>query len=394
VASPPRSCGVAGHVPLAAGRARRRAEEAELALAEADRLADDHARAHAHTARALVAASDGDRHANQAHYQQALVAAQRAGDRLQEARIRTNFGSHHLEDGRYREAQLETDRAIDLASELGFDPILGVAWCNRAELALRTGAIDRAILDATTAREVFARIGSRNESYAEHLLGDARREQGELVLARMAYERAIRLAEPAGDHQGLVPAYIGLAKTLAATDPDRAAEVAARALELDEGMARPEALLAGPGWRWPGTTGGCPRARDRGADRRGGARGPAVDGRGDDLPRGRRGGPGGGLRSALVHWREVDAPLSTARVELGLARRSDRPDERARVAALEQQLLAWGCPPDGGPTPTGPSPRRRTVPGWWSGCSAGSSSNATANPSPARRGDRARRATC
>jgi DNA-binding SARP family transcriptional activator len=327
-------------------------KEAELALAEADRLADDHARAHAHTARALVAASDGDRHANQAHYQQALVAAQRAGDRLQEARIHTNFGSHHLEDGRYREAQLETDQAIDLASELGFAPILGVAWCNRAELALRTGAIDRAILDATTAREVFARIGSRNESYAEHLLGDARREQGELVLARMAYERAIRLSEPAGDHQGLVPAYIGLAKTLAATDPDRAAEVAARALELDEGMARPEALLA-VAW--------AALARDDAS----GARELATEAltvaevREDRLSMAEAmtclavAGPdqAAGLRSALVHWREVDAPISTARVELGLARRSDRPDERARVAALEQQLLAWGCPPDGGSYP-------------------------------------------
>jgi DNA-binding SARP family transcriptional activator len=58
-----------------------------------------------------------------------------------------------------------------------------------------------------------------------------------------------------------------------------------------------------------------------------------------------------GLREALQRWREVDAPISTARVELGLARRSDRADERARAAALEQRLQGWGCPPDGGAFP-------------------------------------------
>jgi DNA-binding SARP family transcriptional activator/ATP/maltotriose-dependent transcriptional regulator MalT len=326
--------------------------DAEAALAAADRLADDHVRAHAHTARALVAASDGDRHANQAHYQQALAAAQRSGDRLQEARIRTNLGSHHLEDGRYEDAKRETDLAIDLAAVLGFTPILGVAWCNRAEVGLRTGQLDQAIADATTAREVFARIGSRNESYAEHLLGDARREQGELVLARMAYERAIRLASPAGDHQGLVPAYIGLAKTLAATDPDRAREVADRALELDEGMARAEALLAAA---WVAI---AQDDRDRATDLATQAL-EVAEVREDRVSTAEAmtclalvsAQPADGLRRALVHWQQVDAPLSTARVELGLARRSERPEERARVPVLEEQLLVWGCPPDGGAFP-------------------------------------------
>jgi DNA-binding SARP family transcriptional activator/tetratricopeptide (TPR) repeat protein len=326
--------------------------QADHALALAEELADDHAMAHAHTAQALVAASDGDRRANATHYRQALTAAERAGDRLQQARIRTNLGSHHLEDGRYEEAKRETDRAIDLASALGYTPILGVAWCNRAEIGLRTGALDHAIADATTARGLFARIGSRNESYAEHLLGDARREQGELVLARVAYERAIRLVGPAGDHQGLVPAHIGLAKTLASTDPDRAAEVAARALELDGGMERAQALLAGA---WVELArGDHERVRSLATEALEDAEGredpvavaeavtclALVD---DD--------PVAGLRAALRRWREVHAPLSTTRVELGLARRSDRADERAHVASLERRLQAWGCPPDGGAFP-------------------------------------------
>jgi DNA-binding SARP family transcriptional activator/Tfp pilus assembly protein PilF len=327
-------------------------DQADHAMAVAEELSDDRALAHAHTAQALVAASDGDRRGNAAHYRQALTAAERAGDRLQQARIRTNLGSHHLEDGRYDDAKRETDRAIDLASALGYTPILGVAWCNRAEIGLRTGALDHAIADATTARELFARIDSRNESYPEHLLGDARREQGELVLARVAYERAIRLVGPAGDHQGLVPAHIGLAKTLASTDPDRAAEVAARALELDGGMERAQALLAGA---WVELArGDHDRVRSLATEAL-----EDAEKREDPVAVAEAvtclalidGDPVAGLRAALRRWREVDAPLSTTRVELGLARRSDRADERAHVASLERRLQAWGCPPDGGAFP-------------------------------------------
>jgi ATP/maltotriose-dependent transcriptional regulator MalT/DNA-binding SARP family transcriptional activator len=325
---------------------------AASAIRVAEALRDDDALAHAHTVHALLAASDGDRRGNAAHYRQALTAAQRAGDRLQQARILNNLGSHHLEDGRYEEAKGETDRAIDLASALGYVPILGVAWCNRAEIGLRTGALDQAIADATAARELFARIGSRNESYAEHLLGDARRERGELIPARMAYERALRLAGPAGDHQGLVPALIGLSKILASTDPDRAAEVAARAVALDNGLARADALLA------------CAWVELARNDHER-ARRLATEAREDAETREATVAvaeavtllallapdPTPGLREALERWREVDAPLAATRVELGLARRSDRPEERARAAGLEQRLQSWGCPPDGGAFP-------------------------------------------
>jgi DNA-binding SARP family transcriptional activator/tetratricopeptide (TPR) repeat protein len=322
---------------------------ADRALAAAERLGDDRARAHAHTAHALLAASDGDRRANEANYRQALAAAERASDRLQLARILTNLGSHYLEDGRYADATRETNRAIDLASAIGYTPILGVAWCNRAEIALRTGAVDQAVADATSARELFARLRSRTESYAEHLLGDARREQGELVLARIAYERAIRLAEPAGDHQGLVPAHIGLAKTLLSTDPDVAAEIATRALDLDTGMARPAALLANA---WVALV-----RNERGVARALASDALEVAERREDRARAAEAvtclalvedDPTPLLREAAQRWAQVDAPISRTRVELGLARRSDRPEERARVPALERRLAAWGCPPDRG----------------------------------------------
>jgi hypothetical protein len=63
----------------------------------------------AHSALALHAMLAGDRRANAWHWHRALEAAQRAGDVLQEIRIRTNLGSHLLEECQYEAA------AVDIA---------------------------------------------------------------------------------------------------------------------------------------------------------------------------------------------------------------------------------------------------------------------------------------
>jgi ATP/maltotriose-dependent transcriptional regulator MalT/DNA-binding SARP family transcriptional activator len=308
----------------------------------------DRALALAHTAAAMVAATEGDRRANETHYAHALAAARRAGDELQQARILTNQGSRHLESGAYDVALHATDEAIDLAEAQGFAMIVGVARCNRAEILLRTGRLDEAAADAEAARGTFARIGSSLESYAHHLLGDIRREQGDLTLARVAYERALRLSGPAGDRQGQVPALLGLARTLVGTDPDAAAEAAGRALALDDGMATVSAQLA---CAWIALAAG---ENDRAADGASAALDLAVT-------REDRAGvaeartllavldddPVPALREAARLWWEVGARLSATRAELGVARRL--PGSRGEVTALERRLAAWGCSPDGGP---------------------------------------------
>ena len=322
---------------------------AAIAMDHATRRRDDGALALAHTAAALIAASDGDRHANEAHYRQALHAAERAGDRLQQARIRTNWGSHHLEEGDYLEARQQTEMAIDLAERTGFAMIAGIAHCNRAEILVATGELDHAIADAELGREILATIGARTEAYAHHLLGSARTERGELALAQQAYERALRIATPAGDRQALVPAYLGLAAVLAGSDLDAAEQAAATALELDGGMLRPAAHLA---VAWVAAARGdrdtCREhavlAREE-ATSRDSAVGVAeaatclalLD---DD--------PVPALRDARLLWEQLDTPLWTTRIDLAIARRSSDPDERGRVEWLERRLASWGCPPDRG----------------------------------------------
>jgi ATP/maltotriose-dependent transcriptional regulator MalT/DNA-binding SARP family transcriptional activator len=329
------------------GEVEQAAADADRAYVIASRHADDAALAGAHTALALVAASDGDRRGNLDHYRQALTAARQADDRLQEARILTNLGSHHLEEGRYEDALEVTGRAIDLAEQQGFATLIGVARCNRAEALLSTGAVDEAIADAERAREVFARIGSRTEGYAHHILGAARAERGELALARRAYLRAIELGRDSGDHQSLVPAHLGLAWLLTGTDPDAAAEAIEAAQALDSGMAAPEVAAADA---WVALSRGdretaatlARKARELAAAR-------------DDQPTVARAltcealthpDPLPGLRDALELWQELGAELWSARVELGISHRSSDPLQRARTPELERTVERLGCPPE------------------------------------------------
>ncbi len=318
---------------------------ADRAMDIATRHNDDRALAYAHTAAALVAASDGDRRANLSHYRQGLAAASRGGDQLQQARILTNLGSHHLEEGRYADALEVTGQAIDLAEAQGFATLIGVARCNRSDALLSTGATDEAIADAERAREVFARIGARTEAYAHHVLAAARAERGELALARQAYEQALRLGAPGGDRQALVPAHLGLSWVLTGSDDDAAAAAIDRARELDDGMAAAE-VAGADAW--------VHLARGETAE----AAELAQMAAGLATSRGNRAAtasavtcraltvtdPRPPLSDALALWQELDAPLWITRLELALERRGPGGGDRARVRELERELAALGCP--------------------------------------------------
>ena len=310
---------------------------------------DDRSFALAHTVAALLAASDGDRRANEAHHRTALAAAQRAGDVMQQVRIHVNRGSHHLEHGQYERALAETDRAIDLGEHIGFVPPLAVGHCNRSEILLRTGALDQANHDAQTALTLFEQIGSRNVSYALRLVGDVRRERGDLVLARQAYERAIALAGSDGDRQGLVPALLGLARTLCGDDPEAARAHAEEAERLADSLyAATVRVVVG----WIALAAGD-RAEAAQAAKQ--ARAEArvrldehVEVEATTLLALLSDDPVTALDEAARLWHNLDDPLWSARTQLGVANRSTDPRIRARVGELERTLGQMGCPVRGG----------------------------------------------
>ena len=223
---------------------RQLADEAfELARASQD----NRALAAAHTALAMLAALDGDRRGNDAHYLLALHAAEEAGDVLQIVRIRTNRASHFIEEGAYEEGLRELDLAIRLAEMTSFTSFLDLSLLNRGQARFHLGQLDEALADFEASRARCEQIGSDAVSYALGGIGDVYRERGNLAQARAAYEEAVKIAEACGDVQGAVPALANLATVVAGEDPDHATALAERAIGYGPGLGYVRALLAG-GW--------------------------------------------------------------------------------------------------------------------------------------------------
>jgi DNA-binding SARP family transcriptional activator len=208
---------------------------------------DLQALAAAHTVLAMLAAIDGDRSANDAHYLRALDYAEQAQDVLQLIRIHANRGSHHLEEGAYEEAIGELEPAVRLADLAGFASFKALALTNRGEARRRLGRLEEAVADLEQARDLYQRLGSRMVAYPLRNLGEVYRERGDTALARAAFDEAIGQAEAAGDFQGLAPSLAGLARLLAVDEPEEAGRLAERAQGLGYGMAEVQALLAA-GW--------------------------------------------------------------------------------------------------------------------------------------------------
>ncbi len=299
-----------------------RAKAAE-ALDAAVASGDDQALAAAHTIAAMVAALDGDRRANDAHYLRALDHAARSGDVLQTIRIRANRGSRLVEEGYYDEAIDELTAAIALAEVAGFAAFHALALSNRGEALRRLGRLEESITDLEAARELYQRLESRMVSYPLGHLGDVHAERGAFAVARASFEEAIAVAEAGGDVQGLRPSLAGLAELLARDDPDRAASLAERAVDFGPGMGLVRALLA---------RGVVAVARGATIDARGAAHAAAAEARArrdraglaealelDAASAPEPAAEAAALGEALLVWRDLRCPLPAARVELRLA---------------------------------------------------------------------------
>ena len=252
-------------------------ELATRALAAANACGERRALAAAHTVMAMLAALDGDRRANDAHYLLALRAAEEAPDVLQVVRIRTNRGSHFMEEGSYAEALQELDVAVRLAELPSFASFLALSLSNRGETKMRMGRIDEALADLEASRVRYRQIDSDMVAYPLTLIGEIYSERGNLVQARALLEEAVAITEAAGDVQGAVPALACLATVVAGEDPDRAGALADRAISYGTGMAYVIALLAA-GWV-AASAGDSARGRALAGAGRVGQRGRATTGR-------------------------------------------------------------------------------------------------------------------
>ena len=312
-------------------------ELASKALAAATACGDRRALAAAHTVMAMLAALDGDRRGNDAHYLLALRAAEEAADVLQVVRIRTNRGSHFMEEGSYAEALQELDVAVRLAELTSFASFLALSLSNRGETKLRVGRLDDALADLEASRLRYRQINSDMVSYPLSLIGEIYSERGNLAQARVILEEAVAIAEKSGDVQGVVPALASLSMVVAREDPEQAKAQANRAVAYGTGIAYVIALLA-EGWV-AATTGDAAHAHQVAMQAEAAAR-ARHDRAGladalslmavtadDQRMTSRR------LAEAGAIWREIGNPLGEAKVNLVLA----SVDRGAGSAALRRQ---------------------------------------------------------
>jgi ATP/maltotriose-dependent transcriptional regulator MalT/DNA-binding SARP family transcriptional activator len=325
---------------------------AARALAAADACGDRRALAAAHTVMGMLAALDGDRRGNDAHYLLALRAAEEAGDVLQTVRIRTNRASHFLEEGSYPQALQELEVAVRLAELTSFANFHALSLCNRGEARMRMGRLDEALVDLEASRDRYQQIASDMVAYPLCLIGELHRERGNLVQARAAYEEAVSIAEGSGDRQALVPALAGLATVLVRDDPQRATEIARRAVGAGSGLDQVAALLSA-GWvaavagerteaaRLAAAAASAARAR---RDRAGLADALALTA----MSAARPGRETRHLREAASIWRDVGNPVGEAKVALALAALETGSGASARRRVAEHRLEALGVHPHGG----------------------------------------------
>ena len=355
---------------------------------------EDRALAAAHTVLAMLAALEGDRASNDAHYLRALDHAERAGDVPQIIRIRVNRGSRNLEEGAYEAAIVEFDLAIRLADLGGFGAFRALALTNRGESRLRLGHLEEAIADLDAARLIYQRLGSDDVAYPLVILGDVYRERGDAALARAAYEEAARRGDAMGDLQALVPALAGLARVLASDDPEQASALAQRAAGYGAGMGEAAALLAVGHVALAASdrAGAAQAAAQAGAAARGrrdrARMAEALELEGRRRPRPSARATRRSSRPSPI-WHQLGNPFGEARAQLALA--LALPGDRGAAAAREAaaRLRELGARPQmaaGDPAPAAPA--------WPSRHSGAFACCATGRPSRYRPGARARRATC
>ncbi|MFZ0626990.1 MAG: BTAD domain-containing putative transcriptional regulator, partial [Acidimicrobiia bacterium] len=295
---------------------------------------------------AMVAALDGDRALNDVHYIKALEHAEMGHDVVQTIRIRSNRGSHFLEEGEFDSALAELDIALRLADMTGFELWRAMALGNRGQVYLYRGRLEEALADLVEARSTFRRIGSLLEAYPVATIAEVYAVRGDTAQARALYTEAMSLAEGQGDLQALIPAQTGLSRLLAPTEPAAAIELATRATKTDFVIGRAQALVAA-GWAHL-HAGDQTRGRELAEEAAGVARSRHdMTGLAEALElQAATGGSGPALallEEARSIWDDLEVPISKGRVELAMAELIGGKDGATRALTAAESLHRHGA---------------------------------------------------
>ena len=314
---------------------RRCAAEAQE---RANALDDPHALAIAYVALSLAASLDGDVNAEDAYLLRAADFAADAGHVHIAAGIQLNRAALQQRLGRYEDAFATAHRALALTELSGENAARAGALVACGEASTGLGRFVEASNDLEEATSLHASIGTFTA------LGDLHRTRGDRTLAERALEHAVELAERGGHANELIHALAGLARTVAASEPHKARELAERALALGAGPDHGEALLAA-GWialAAGDRSGAAGRARATLTEARTREWWPLLA---EALELEAAASPDEQLRvdrleEARMRWRQLRSPVGVARVELALARWSR--DDGLVAERAERQLRRLG----------------------------------------------------
>ncbi|HET6213578.1 MAG TPA: hypothetical protein VFE14_12010 [Micromonosporaceae bacterium] len=319
-------------------------DAAQRALAAANSGGGDRALAAAHTALALAAERAGDFEANAEHMTLAMAAAQRAGDLLQQIRLRINLSSRLLEEGRHADALVELDDAIRLIEATGALERYAVVRTNRGWAYRSMGRLDEAVAELDAAVRMWRAAGSTLLAYALSALGSVYLVRGDLARAEDVLGEALALGERTGDHQSLA-GLSTLARVRYATDPPSARVLTERSIETGFGVWRAWALLTAG---WLAVHDGDPAAAIRhtaDAEQAAAARHDAnAVAEALELRSYLTDDPAIAvelLRGAQARWARLGNPIFVARASVAIALRTG-----ADVPAAEARLRALGVRPE------------------------------------------------
>ncbi|WP_371408955.1 tetratricopeptide repeat protein [Micromonospora zamorensis] len=178
------------------------------AVAAAHQLNEDAPLAAAHIAAALT--SSGTR--RDEHLAEALAAAERAGDLVQQARVLVNQAHCLLREARYPSALATAVRAVRAAELAGPPGVLVTALHNAGEALVRLGRYDEATLHFTRSKLVSQRLGLNRAAAGVYGLAEVSRRLGRREESLAAFAEAAELARDVGDLQVRIPALAGLAR--------------------------------------------------------------------------------------------------------------------------------------------------------------------------------------
>jgi ATP/maltotriose-dependent transcriptional regulator MalT/DNA-binding SARP family transcriptional activator len=292
--------------------AARRALEATEASGDLSHQAD------AHVALADIAQASGDPESAERHYQAGLELAERAGNLLALSAAQAKTARFLATRGFYQPALGLVEAAIGTADRIGFAQIRSEGRHVRGSIYLGLGRIDEAAAEFEAAKALDVGSG-RIAAWATTGLGDLYRERGDLARARNAYEEILETAAPRLVRARAVN-LAGLARTIVDDDPQKAAELAAQAVEV--GVNERPAVLLAAGWialqqadrerAAELAAGAADEARRRGV-RPWLAESLELRALSADEP------DRASLEEALAIWRDIEAAVAVQRVEFALA---------------------------------------------------------------------------